>query len=211
MGIQALTPAARLVVLASGGGRTLENLQRRIESGTLHARIELVIVSGPELGAAGKARVLDLPLLVVSKESFPDRATREHRLIGAILEARPDLVILAGWLQLLPIPPELEGKVLNIHPALLPAFGGKGFYGHFVHEAVASSGTPVSGCTVHFASDQYDVGPVVLQTAVAIPPGSDPDTIADLVFQKECEAYPEAVRLLLEERAVWHAGEVVWE
>jgi phosphoribosylglycinamide formyltransferase-1 len=201
---------SRLVVLASGGGRTLENIQERIRKGELDARIELVIVSGAELGAAAKARALDLPLLVISKKSYPDRASREHRLVGAILEARPDLVLLAGWLQLLPIPPELEGKVLNIHPALLPAFGGKGFYGHRVHEAVAASATTVSGCTVHFASDQYDIGPVVLQTAVGIPAGSAPDTIADLVFQRECEAYPEAVRLLLEERAVWHDGQITW-
>ncbi|MHC4823441.1 MAG: formyltransferase family protein [Planctomycetota bacterium] len=198
------------MVLASGGGRTLENLQHRILAGHLDARIELVIVSGADLGATRKAQDLDLPLLVISKDSFPERSEREHRLVGAILEARPDLVILAGWLQLLPIPAELEGKVLNIHPALLPAFGGKGFYGNFVHEAVAASSARVSGCTVHFASDQYDVGPIVLQNAVAIPTDADAEAIAALVFQKECEAYPEAIQMLLEQRALWREGRVIW-
>lgn len=201
---------ARLVVLASGGGRTLENLQQRILCGELQARIVLVIVSKADLGATRRARDLGLNVLVISRESFPDREGREHRLLGAIHEAEPDLVILAGWLQLLPIPPELEGKVLNIHPALLPAFGGKGYYGQHVHEAVSAAGVGVTGCTVHFATSQYDVGPVVLQAAVSITPGADPDTIASAVFAAECEAYPEALGHLLNGRAQWHDGQVHW-
>lgn len=201
---------ARLVVLASGGGRTLENLQSRILKGELQARIVLVIVSKADLGATERARNLGLDVLVISKESYPDREGREHRLLGAIHEAEPDFVLLAGWLQLLPIPPELEGKVLNIHPALLPAFGGKGFYGHYVHRAVSEAGVSVSGCTVHFATSQYDVGPVVLQAAVPITPAADPEVIAAKVFAAECEAYPEALRHLLEGRAQWQDGEVLW-
>jgi len=202
--------AARLVVLASGGGRTLENIQNQILQGKLDAQIALVIVSGAELGAVEKAKQLGLSVLVVSKKSYPEREQREHRLLGAILEARPDLVVLAGWLQLLPIPEELEGKVLNIHPALLPAFGGKGYYGHFVHEAVSAAKVCVTGCTVHFATSQYDVGPVVLQAAVTITPGEKPDVIASTVFEKECEIYPEAMQALIEGRAHWQDGEVLW-
>lgn len=209
LGISTLIPA-RLVVLAAGGGRTLENLQRNILEGRLDARIALVIVTRADLGAAERARRLDLPVLVISASSYPDREAREHRVLGAVLEARPDFVILAGWLQLLPIPPQLEGKVLNIHPALLPGFGGKGYYGHHVHQAVSAAQVPVSGCSVHFASSQYDVGPVVLQTAVVIPPGAPAEVIADAVFEQECRAYPEALSLLLQGRAVWQDGEVAW-
>lgn len=201
---------ARLVVLASGGGRTLENLQRRILAGKLDARIALVVVSKADLGATRRAHDLGLDVLVISRESYPEREGREHRLLSAILEAQPDLVILAGWLQLLPIPEPLEGKVLNIHPALLPAFGGKGYYGHHVHEAVSAAGVGVSGCTVHFATSQYDRGPVVLQAAVMIEPGADPDTIAAQVFAVECEAYPEAIGHLISGRATWRDGEVLW-
>lgn len=201
---------ARLVVLASGGGRTLENLQNQILEGKLDARIELVIVSDSDLGAVEKAEKLGLSVLVISKKSYPDRAQREHRLLGAILEARPDYVVLAGWLQLLPISPELEGRVLNIHPALLPAFGGKGFYGHHVHEAVSKAQVSLTGCTVHFATSQYDVGPVVLQASVVIKPGSDPEAIAKAVFEKECQVYPEAIQALIEGRAHWQAGAVTW-
>lgn len=201
---------ARLVVLASGGGRTLENLQSHILEGKLNARIELVIVSDAGLGAVAKAEKHGLSVLVISKKSYPDRAQREHRLLGAILEARPDYVILAGWLQLLPIPAELEGRVLNIHPALLPAFGGKGFFGQHVHKAVSAAKVPLTGCTVHFATSQYDVGPIVLQSSVSIKPGADPDAIASAVFEKECQAYPEAIQALIEGRAHWQAGEVTW-
>jgi len=202
---------ARLVVLASGGGRTLENLQNHILEGKLDARIELVIVSGSELGAVAKAERLGLSVLVISQKSYPDREQREHRILGAILEARPDFVVLAGWLQLLPIPPELEGRVLNIHPALLPAFGGKGFYGRHVHEAVSAAMISITGCTVHFATSQYDVGPVVLQASIVIQPGLPPDQIASAVFEKECQAYPEALQALIEGRANWCQGEVIWE
>ncbi len=201
---------ARLVVLASGGGRTLENLEKKIQEGYLHARIELVIVSSASIGAKQRAEKLELPCLVISKQSYPDREGREHRLLNAIFEARPDYVLLAGWLQLLPIPEQLEGKVLNIHPALLPAFGGQGFYGHHVHEAVAASGLRYSGCTVHFATSQYDVGPIILQSAVLLPEKVTSDQIADLVFAQECQAYPEALRFLLEGVAVWQDGQVLW-
>lgn len=199
---------ARLVVLASGGGRTLENLQRRIEAGELQAQIALVIVSRGDLGATERARDLGLVTLVIGKQTHPDRTRREDALVAAILEARPDLVVLAGWLQLLPIPPQLEGKVLNIHPALLPAYGGQGCYGHHVHEAVVRDRPPMSGCTVHFASAEYDRGPIVLQTAVPLDGDEDADAVAAKVFAAEVDAYPEALAMLIDGRCWWEDGEV---
>ena len=201
---------ARLVVLASGGGRSLENLQEQILAGELPARIALVIVSRLEAGARERATRLGLPCLVVGKASHPDPARREDALLGVIHEVRPDWVILAGWLQQMPIPPELEGMVVNIHPALLPAYGGEGCYGSRVHAAVAADAPLLSGCTVHIADEHYDQGPVILQEAVPLPEGADAATIADRVFEAEKRALPEALRLLIEGRAGWNAGELRW-
>lgn len=203
--------AARLVVLASGGGRTLENLAQNIQAGRLNARIDLVIVSRKEAKALQRARDLGLMTLVIGRQSHPDRERREHCLLGAILEARPDFVIMAGWLQLLPIPPSLEGKVLNIHPALLPAYGGRGYYGERVHQAVVADGVPLSGCTVHFATEAYDEGPIVVQEAVATRPGESADDLAARVFEAEKRIYPEALDHLIEGRAYWQDGKVRWQ
>ncbi|MFT7517453.1 MAG: phosphoribosylglycinamide formyltransferase-1 [Myxococcota bacterium] len=187
-----------LVVLASGGGRTLENIQRHIDNGYLDANISLVIISRNDVGAVERCKNLCLPYLVIGPQSHPDVELRNKLLLGAIFEARADLVVLAGWLQLLPIPPELEGKVLNIHPALLPSFGGQGFYGHHVHQAVKDAGVLVSGCTVHFASDEYDRGAIVLQTAVQLTADDSVDEIANKVFAAELVSYPQAIKLVLD-------------
>lgn len=201
---------ARLVVLASGGGRTLENLQQRILDGRLAARIVLVVTARADAGATARAERLGLPCLVIGKQNQPDPERRERLLQQAVLEARPDWVVLAGWLSLFPIPPPLEGRVLNIHPALLPDFGGAGCYGRRVHEAVAAAGAQYSGCTVHFADAAYDRGPVVLQTAVPLAPGDDADAIAAKVFAAECEAYPEALAHLIAGRVRLVDGVVRW-
>ncbi len=201
---------SRLVVLASGGGRTLENLEDHILQGQLKARIKLVIVSSEELGAVTRAKRLGLPYLVIGRSTHPDVEQRRLALIDAIDDVRPDWIVMAGWLQLLPIPARWEGKVLNIHPALLPAYGGKGFYGHHVHEAVARDGQRVSGCTVHFATEQYDEGPILLQEAVDLPEGASPDDIAKLVFEAEKRVYPEAIQALISGRAQWCDGKVEW-
>ena len=201
---------ARLVVLASGGGRTLENLEDHILQNRLQAQIKLVIVSAEELGAVTRAKRLGLTYLVIGRQTHADLQQRRQAIHEAIEAAQPDWIVLAGWLQLLPIPAHWEGKVLNIHPALLPAYGGKGFYGHHVHEAVARDGQQVSGCTVHFATDQYDEGPVLLQEAVPLPDNATPDQIADLVFEAEKRAYPEALQALISGRARWQNGDVIW-
>jgi len=115
--------------------------------------------------------------------------------VTQVLERYPiDLVLLAGFVHLYLFPPKWAGRVLNIHPALLPRFGGKGFYGRRVHEAVLRSGARESGCTVHFADERYDHGPIILQKKVPVLPGDTPESLAERVFQAECEAYPEAIR-----------------
>jgi len=198
------------VVLASGGGRTLENLAGRIETGELPARIALVILSRTGIGAESRAARLGLPCKVIGKDTHPGREERNEALLEALGQARPDWVVLAGWLQLLPIPPDLEGRVINIHPALLPAFGGRGFYGRRVHEAVLAAHPLLSGCTVHFASSEYDRGPILLQEAVPLTGREDAGELAAKVFEAEKRALPEALGHLIAGRAVWRDGRVFW-
>ncbi|MCC6227943.1 MAG: phosphoribosylglycinamide formyltransferase [Phycisphaerales bacterium] len=179
-----------LVVLLSGGGRTLLNLQDRIDDGSLNARISLVIASRPCAGV-DRARARGLTTLVV-----PGRIPRET--LGKLLDdAHGDLVVLAGYLQLVEVPEHYRGKIINIHPALLPAFGGPGMFGHHVHEAVLKAGVKESGCTVHVVDDRYDSGPVLLQRRCPVLPGDTPDTLASRVFEQECLAYPAAIAALL--------------
>jgi len=181
----------RLVALISGGGTTLQNLIDRIADGRLAARIVGVVSSRGDAFGVERAKRAGLPVKIVKRG--PEFVAEVWEAVRAF---DPQLVCLAGWLQLLPIPEDFRHRVLNIHPALLPAFGGKGMYGRRVHEAVLEYGAKVSGCTVHFADDTYDTGPVLVQKCVPVKDDDDPDTLAARVFEAESEAYPEAIRLL---------------
>jgi formyltetrahydrofolate-dependent phosphoribosylglycinamide formyltransferase len=180
----------RLAVLLSGSGRTLLNLLDRIADGTLGATIPLVIASRECLGAR-RARERGVPAVAVIPGEIP-AAT----LVRALHEHAIDWVVLAGYLKFVHIPSGYERRVVNIHPALLPGFGGPGMYGRHVHEAVLASGARESGCTVHFCDEQFDRGPIILQKRCPVLPGDTPDTLAARVFELECLAYPEALQLL---------------
>jgi len=183
----------RLAVLLSGSGRTLQNLIDRIGAGTLPARIEVVLSSTPAAFGLERARRHGLPTVVVNRKDHPDTRSFSDAVTKALEPYPIDLVILAGFLHLYLYPPKWERRVLNIHPGLLPDFGGKGFYGHRVHEAVLRSGVRESGCTVHFADHRYDHGSIILQRRVPVLPGDTPETLAERVFAEECIAYPEAI------------------
>jgi folate-dependent phosphoribosylglycinamide formyltransferase PurN len=131
---------------------------------------------------------------------MPDTATYSRRIADLLDAARVELVIQAGFLSLWHVPPQYEGRVMNIHPALLPGFGGHGMFGHHVHEAVLAAGCKVSGCTVHFVTNEYDAGPIIVQRCVPVLESDTPDSLADRVFEQECVAYPEAIRLFAEGR-----------
>jgi phosphoribosylglycinamide formyltransferase-1 len=182
----------RLVALISGGGTTLQNLIDRIALGRLNATIAGVVSSRADALGIERAKKAGVPVEVAASRStrFADEVWLAVRAFA------PDLVCFAGWLRLLPIPADFRHRVLNIHPALLPAFGGKGMYGRHVHEAVLASGAKVSGCTVHFADDTYDTGPMLVQKCVPVMEGDDAESLAARVFAAECEAYPEAIALL---------------
>lgn len=185
----------RLAVLISGGGTTLDNFLAKMASGELAAEIPLVIASRADCGGIAKARRAGLRCDVVERKSFGSVESFSEAIFSRCREVQADLVTLAGFLALIHLPDDFTGRVLNIHPALIPAFCGKGFYGHKVHESVLERGAKVSGCTVHFADNHYDQGPIVLQKCVPVLDDDTPDSLAARVFTAECEAYPEAIRL----------------
>lgn len=184
----------RLAVLLSGGGRTMQNLADHIATGDLPASIELVIASRDDAYGLERAKKLKLPTEVIGSKQIPDRTERSKRIFARVREAGADLVCLAGYLSLLDIPDDFSSRVVNIHPALLPSFGGPGMYGRRVHEAVLAAGCKVSGCTVHFCDQTYDTGPIITQRTCPVLPDDTPDTLADRVFEQECIAYSEALR-----------------
>lgn len=183
----------RLVVLLSGGGRTLLNLLDAVEQGRLAAEVPLVISSLRSAKGVERARARGLDVEVLRPRDFPDRAAFAAAQTARILEARPDLVVMAGYLVHYPVPRELAGRMLNIHPSLLPRHGGQGMFGDHVHAAVLAAGDRESGCTVHVVDDEYDHGPVLAQARVPVLPGDDVDALAARVFEAECATYPEAI------------------
>jgi formyltetrahydrofolate-dependent phosphoribosylglycinamide formyltransferase len=190
----------RLAVLVSGGGTTLQNLLDRSAEGRLPARVLLVVSSDPHAGALERARRAGVAGAVVERRQAGSREEFSRRIFDLCRQAGADLVCLAGFLQLLLIPDDFQHRVLNIHPALIPAFCGKGYYGRHVHEAVLAYGAKVSGCTVHFADNQYDHGAILLQKVVRVLEDDTPETLAARVFAQECEAYPEAIQLIADGR-----------
>ena len=177
----------KVAVLLSGSGRTLDNFHERIRAGTLNAEIQVVISNVGDALGLEKAKRYGYPAYHgVGNEAVNDI------LAGYDIE----LITLAGYLKLYTPPEKLKQHVLNIHPSLIPSFCGDGYYGHQVHEAVKARGCKVSGCTVHFANEVYDEGPIVVQKCVALDDADTPDDIADKVFAIECEAFPEAINLV---------------
>ena len=184
----------RLAVLLSGGGRSLQNLIDRIADGSLPARIEVVLSS--RRGAAGLERAERHGLLarVVERREYENTDGFSRGVTEALEASSFDLIVLAGFMSLYLFPEKWSGKVINIHPGLLPEFGGEGMYGERVHRAVLKAGAKESGCTVHFADHVYDHGAVILQKRVPVLGDDTAETLAARVFQAECEAYPEAIR-----------------
>lgn len=187
--------STRLVVLISGGGTGLQNLIDRIAKGTLHAEIAHVISSKPGVYGLERAAKVGIPHEVISRKECGSRDSFSQRIFERVRERRGELVCLAGFLEFLPIPNEFTHRVMNIHPSLLPAFGGKGMYGQHVHEAVLAAGVKVSGCTVHFVDNEYDHGPIIVQKPVPVLDDDTPASLADRIFVQEWEAYPEAINL----------------
>jgi formyltetrahydrofolate-dependent phosphoribosylglycinamide formyltransferase len=189
---------ARVAVLASGGGTNLQALIDRFNAGAPGAaRVELVVGSRAGIGALQRAERAGVPALALEARVMGTDAFREA-LATALDAHRIDLVVLAGWLQLVPaeVVARYHGRMLNVHPALLPAFGGKGMYGMRVHQAVIASGARVSGATVHFVDERYDEGAIVAQWPVPVLPGDTPEMLAARVLAVEHRILPVAVEAL---------------
>jgi phosphoribosylglycinamide formyltransferase-1 len=190
----------KLAVLLSGSGTTLQNLVDAIAAGRLDAQVQIVIGSRAGLKGLDRAAAARIPNFVVDRREFQDTAAFSRQVFSLCDDAEADLICLAGWLCLLDVPEKYLGRAMNIHPALLPGFGGKGMYGQKVHKAVLDHGCKVSGCTIHFVDNTYDTGPIILQRTCVVAEDDTPESLAHRVFEEEKQAYPEAIRLFQQDR-----------
>jgi len=195
-----MTSPLRIAFLLSGSGSTLENLFRHVDMGTVRGEVVVVVSDKPGVRGLDRARARGVPAQVVERRAYRDVASFDAALESAIRPYAPDLVVMGGFLSLWHVPTDWRGRVINVHPSLLPAFGGKGFYGERVHRAVLESGTKVTGCTVHFVDDEYDHGPIVAQAAVVVEDDDTPDALARRVQEAERRLFPACIRLFAEGR-----------
>ena len=198
----------RLAVLLSGSGTSLENLFEHIDRGKLDAEIAVVISSKPGAFGLERARGRGVPAVAVSRAKLPEIGAFNDAIHAELAKYDVDLVACLGFLSLFELRGKFEGRTLNVHPALIPAFCGKGFYGHRVHEAVLSAGVKLSGASVHFVTVALDGGPLIVQTRVPILPDDDADTLAARVLETEHRILPRAIRWFAEGRlAIDREGE----
>jgi phosphoribosylglycinamide formyltransferase 1 len=189
-----------IAVLLSGNGTTLQNLIDRIDEGIIPAKIILVLSSKEDSYGLQRAKNAGIDAFAVSKKKFVSSTQFNDALYKYIYSYPIDLIILAGFMSIFRIDKKFQNKVLNVHPALIPAFCGKGFYGEKVHRSVIESGVKITGCTVHFADDVYDHGPIILQKPVNVLDNDTPDTLAHRVQEQERIALVQAVKLFAEGR-----------
>lgn len=190
----------RLAVLLSGSGTTLQNLIDRQAQGELDVEIVCVIGSRPDAYGLERARQHGIPASVISKRSYDSQEAFNTAVWQEIRAHSADLVVLAGFMLLLHVPPDYKNRIMNVHPALIPAFCGHKMYGHHVHEAVLDYGAKISGATVHFVDELYDHGPIIMQESVPVCSDDTADTLAERVQALERELYPRAIQLFAEGR-----------
>jgi phosphoribosylglycinamide formyltransferase-1 len=194
--------AMNIAVFASGRGSNFQALLHAIEVGTLPARIVALISNSASAGALETAREHGIPALHINRKQFSGEDAFVEKLLSVLEEHQTDVLALAGYLKIIPLPliHRYSNRILNIHPALLPFFGGAGMYGHFVHEAVIASGMKVSGATVHFVNEEYDRGAILIQKTVNVTMGDTPEILAAKVLQIEHEIFPLAFKALAEKK-----------
>ncbi len=202
------TGPLRLGILLSGGGSTMLNIADCIRHRKVSAEIALVISSNPQAVGIHRARAMRLPVNVVPRKQFDSTEAFSRRIFQLMRVADVDLVVMAGFLSLVEIPGDFKWRVMNIHPALLPRHGGQGMFGIKVHEAVLAAGDRESGCTVHFADNEYDHGPIILQRKCEVRDSDTPQSLQDRVQHEERIAYPQAIQLFAEGRLEVEDGRV---
>lgn len=187
-------PKFQIAVLISGGGTTLKNLIAHIESGKLPVEIAMVVSSNPNAAGIAFANVHNIPVRIAEKSKALTDTQYCELVFGPVREAGVDLVVMGGFLKHVLIPDDFTDRVINIHPSLIPAFAGQGFYGLRVHQAVIAKGCRISGCTVHYVDNEFDHGPIIAQRAVEVSENDDAETLQKNVFEVECELLPEVIR-----------------
>jgi phosphoribosylglycinamide formyltransferase-1 len=189
-----------IAVFASGRGSNLMAILKAIEEGKLKARVVVVISNNSSAGALEIARSKGIDALHISRRQFSSDREYADKILSELRKRNVELVVLAGYMKKIPaeVVSEYRNRILNIHPALLPSFGGQGMYGINVHKAVIESGVKITGVTVHIVDEEYDHGPIVLQRAVEVKDDDTPETLAERVLKVEHEVYPEAIRLFVE-------------
>ena len=194
-----------IAVFASGGGSNFKSLHRHVQSGEIPGRIVLTVSNNPNSGAIKYARKYNISTLIINKVSYANSVDREKFLIQTLIDNEVNLICLAGYMNLLPrsIVHQYNNCILNVHPSLLPHFGGKGFYGIKVHEAVVASGIEESGVTVHFVDEEYDHGKIIAQKKIHVRLGDTAEILAERILKVEHELYPEVVKAFCEDRILW--------
>lgn len=185
--------AVRAAVLLSGSGRTLANFLERIAAGSLPLAIVAVVSSRADVRGVDVAREAGLPVGIFRRRDYPDAAAHNAAINAFLAPHAPRIIVLAGYLCLYEPPAGFAGPVVNIHPALLPKYGGQGYYGDKVHQAVLAAGETESGCTVHLVEPQYDSGRILAQRRVPVLASDDVGSLAARIFTAECELYPEVL------------------
>ena len=202
-----------IAVFASGGGSNFKSLHRHVQSGEIPGRIVLTVSNNPNSGAIEYARKNSISTHIINKVPYAKPVDREKFLIQALIDNEVNLICLAGYMNLLPksIVHQYKNCILNVHPALLPHFGGKGFYGIKVHEAVVASGVEESGVTVHFVDEEYDHGKIIAQEKVKVLSEDTAETLAERVLKVEHELYPQVVKAFCEDRIIWENNHPIIE
>ena len=182
-----------ITVLISGGGTTLRNLLDLQNRGALDATIKQVISSRADATGNQYAVDANIPLVILPAKQYASADSLSQELFESVRETGTDLVVAGGFLRRLVIPDDFENRVINIHPSLIPAFCGKGFYGMRVHESVIEYGCKLSGCTVHFVDNEYDHGPIIAQRSVEVLPEDSAKGLQQKIFAEECQLYPDVI------------------
>jgi phosphoribosylglycinamide formyltransferase-1 len=192
----------RIGVFASGGGSNLQSIIDQAAAGKLDAEVAVVISNNSQAGALERATKHGIPKYHLSSKQFAGEADFTRKLLAVLTQHGVELIVLAGYMKKMPIEVlrAYKDRMLNIHPALLPAFGGQGMYGHHVHEAVLARGCKVSGVTVHLVDEEYDNGPIVAQGCVPVQDTDTPETLAARVLVEEHRLYPVAIQLFAQGR-----------
>jgi phosphoribosylglycinamide formyltransferase-1 len=179
-------------------------------SGRINSKVVLVISNNSASGALEAAKKYNIPAYHISQKLFTSESVLEEKILTLLDKFKIDLVVLAGYMKMLSsnVIAKYRNRIINIHPALLPAFGGKGMYGIHVHEAVLKAGEKVTGATVHLVNEVYDSGEIILQKKVEVRPGDTPGLLQKRVLETEHELYPEAIKLFEEKKILISDGKV---